>query len=45
MVARNRDGSDWVKVVDFGIAKTVREARRRTQKVTTPASSSARRST
>src|SRR5439155_18604868 len=38
MVARHRDGSDWVKVVDFGIAKTVQgddDDARRSQTLTT----------
>jgi serine/threonine protein kinase len=38
MVARRHDGSDWVKVVDFGIAKTVQgddDDERRSQTLTT----------
>jgi serine/threonine protein kinase len=34
MVARHLDGSDWVKVVDFGIAKTVQRDGRGSQTVT-----------
>ena len=35
MVARHLDGSDWVKVVDFGIAKTVQRDGSGSQTVTT----------
>ena len=35
MIARHLDGSDWVKVVDFGIAKTVQRDGAGSQTVTT----------
>ena len=35
MVARHLDGSDWVKVVDFGIAKTTQQQGEGSQTVTT----------
>ncbi len=35
MVAQHHDGSDWVKVVDFGIAKTIQGGERGSQTVTT----------